>query len=499
MLLRRSLPTRANVVGPRLRRAYPRRPSLGSSRPSRHGFSTPAPVARWPNARWEKPTVTRYANKQTTEQRVMTPEQSEVLRTLERDSFLYFLHETNPTNGLVRDKSLEGWPASIAAVGLALAAYPVGVELGYMTRDDAVKRTLTTLRFFATAPHGPQTDATGHHGFYYHFLDMQSGCRAGRCEVSSIDTAFLLAGMLAAAAYFQQDNAEEDEVRRLADALYRKADWQWMQNGAAAVSHGWTPERGFLRYRWHGYDEALILYLLGLGSPTHPLPPESYTAWASTYKWKKIYGIEYLYAGPLFIHQLAHVWIDFRDIRDEFMRQHDLDYFQNSRHATLVQQQYAIRNPREFAHYDKFCWGITASDGPGPGTAWVDGTQYKFYDYTARGVPFGPDDGTLAPWAVVASLPFAPEIVLPTIQNYDRMKLAAAQDYGYKASFNPTFPVQPQREYGWVSQYNFGLNQGPIVLMIENHRSEMLWSLMRDCPYLINGLRRAGFTGGWLE
>ena len=429
---------------------------------------------------------------------MMTPEQNELLRTLELDSFSYFVHQFNPANGLVRDKSEDGWPASVAAVGLALATYPVGVERGFMTRDDAVQRTLATLRFFARAPHGPAADATGYKGFYYHFLDMETGRRAWRSELSSVDSTFLLAGMLAAAAYFQQQTAAEDEIRRLADALYLKADWQWMQNGAAAVSHGWTPERGFLRYRWQGYDEALIIYLLGLGSPTYPLPAESYEAWASTYIWKKLYDIELLFAGPLFIHQLSHVWIDFRDIRDAFMRGHDLDYFENSRRASFVQQQYAIRNPRGFAHYDECCWGITASDGPGPRTMLVDGVQRVFYDYIARGVPFGPDDGTLAPWAVVASLPFAPEIVLPTIQNYERMELEAARDYGYKASFNPTFPVQPQHEHGWVSPYNFGLNQGPIVLMIENHGSDFLWSLMRQCPYLVTGLRRAGFTGGWL-
>jgi hypothetical protein len=428
----------------------------------------------------------------------MTSEQSELLRTLQQDSFSYFVHQTNPANGLVPDNSREGWPASNAAVGLALAAYPVGVERGFMTRDDAVQRTLATLLFFANAPHGPESDATGHKGFYYHFLDLKSGRRARRSELSSVDTAFLLAGMLAVAAYFQQQTAEEDEIRQLSDALYRKADWRWMQNGAAAVSHGWTPEKGFLRYRWHGYDEALILYLLGLGSPTHPLPPESYRAWASTYKWKKIYDLEFLYAGPLFIHQLSHVWIDFRDIRDEFMRQHDLDYFENSRRATLVQQQYAIRNPRQFEHYDECCWGITSSDGPGPNTFMVNGLKRVFYDYIARGTPFGPDDGTLAPWAVVAALPFAPEIVLPTIQNYARMELAAARTYGYKASFNPTFSVQPKHEHGWVSPYHFGLNQGPIVLMIENHRTDFLWSLLRPCPYLVTGLRRADFTGGWL-
>jgi hypothetical protein len=428
----------------------------------------------------------------------ITPEQSELLRTLQRESFNYFIHQTNPANGLVADKSRAGWPASIAAVGLALAAYPVAVERGFMTRDDAVQRTLATLRFFANAPHGPESDAVGYKGFYYHFLDLKSGRRAWRSELSSVDTAFLLAGMLAAAAYFQQPNADEDEIRRLADALFRKADWQWMQNGAAAVSHGWTPEKGFLRYRWQGYDEALIVYLLGLGSPTHPLPEASYRAWSSTYRWKKIYGIEFLFGGPLFIHQLSHLWVDFRGIRDEFMRQHDLDYFENSRRATLVQQRYAIQNPRGFAGYNECCWGITSSDGPGPQTVVVAGRKRVFYDYVARGVPFGPDDGTLAPWAVVASLPFAPEIVLPTIQNFERMQLKPAGQYGYKATFNPTFPVQPKHEHGWVSPYHFGINQGPIVIMIENYHSGLLWSLMRQCPYLITGLRRAGFTGGWL-
>jgi hypothetical protein len=168
----------------------------------------------------------------------MMPEEKELLWTLQQDSFTYFVHKTNPANGLVLDKSCEGWPASIAAVGLALAAYPVGVECGFMTRADAGQRTLAALRFFANAPHGPAPNATGHKGFYYHFLDMNSGQRAWRSELSSVDTAFLLAGMLAAAAYFQQQTAEEDEIRRLADVLYRKADWKWMQNGEAAVSHG---------------------------------------------------------------------------------------------------------------------------------------------------------------------------------------------------------------------------------------------------------------------
>ncbi len=158
------------------------------------------------------------------------------------------------------------------------------------------------------------------------------------------------------------------------------------------------------------------MYLLGLGSPTFPLPPESYAAYCSTYQWKEIYGRELLYSGPLFTHQLSHLWIDFRGIRDAFMREHGSDYFENSRQATYVHQEYARRNPLEFAGYGEYCWGITATDGPGFETRRVNGIERQFYGYHARGAPYGPDDGTLAPWVVVASLPFAPEIVIPTVR-----------------------------------------------------------------------------------
>jgi len=337
------------------------------------------------------------------------------LKELQRETFGYFLAEANPENGLVLDKTAANWPASIAATGLALACYPVGVERGLMTRPDAIARTLATLRFFWTSPQGPEPDATGFHGFYYHFLDMKSGRRAWQCELSTVDSAFLFAGALAAAAYFDGDASEEREIRALADAIYRRADWQWAQNQGATVTHGWTPESGFIGYRWEGYDEALLLYVLGLGSPTHPLPESSYTAWTTTYRWERCYGHEYLYAGPLFTHQLSHVWVDFRGIQDGFMREKGIDYFENSRRATYVQQRYAMENPRKFAGYAEHCWGITASEGPGPATLKLNGIQREFDDYIGRGVPYGPDDGTLAPWAVVASLPFAPAIVLQAI------------------------------------------------------------------------------------
>jgi hypothetical protein len=416
------------------------------------------------------------------------------LDRLQRDTFGYFLEEANPRNGLVRDSTREGAPSSIAAVGLALAAYAVGTERGFMARAEAIRRVLATLRFLWESPQGEERDATGYRGFYYHFLDMQTGRRAGQSELSTIDTTFLLAGALAAATYFDGSSTEEGEIRRLAESLYRRVDWRWAQNGGLAVAHAWKPERGFLKSRWEGYSEAILLYVLGLGSPTHALPRESYEAWTRTYRWTKLYGHELLYAGPLFIHQLSHVWIDFRGIRDDHMRKHGSDYFENSRRATLAQQQYAIRNPKGFRGYGERCWGITACGGPGPAHRRVDGVERRFYDYKARGIPYGPDDGTISPWAVVASLPFAPEIVLPAIRHLHEGHPKLLGRYGLLGSFNETFEDGPRHGQGWHSANYVGLEQGPIVLMIENYRSGFLWKLMRRCPHLVTGLRRAGFA-----
>jgi hypothetical protein len=422
------------------------------------------------------------------------------LQQLQEKAFAYFAQETNPENGLVLDKTHAEWPASIAATGLALAAYPVAVERGLMTHAVAVQRTLATLRFFRNAPHGPEPDAAGYHGFYYHFLDMHTGRRAWECELSTVDTGFLIAGMLAAAQYFADDTVEQCEIRDLAEQLYLRVDWQWMDAGGGTICHGWKPESGFLPWRWKGYDEALLLYILALGSPTYPLPASAYAAWASTYQWEHSYGIDYLYAGPLFIHQLSHIWIDFRGIQDAFMREKGIDYFENSRRATQVQQLYAIDNPLRFKGYNRKVWGITASDGPGPAVLQIDGVERRFYDYEGRGAPRGLDDGTVSPWAVIASLPFAPEIVLPTIHHcVHGLKLHDKHKYGFRASFNPTFHGQSDSLCGWESPWHFGLNLGPIVLMVENHRSNMPWRLMRGCRWIADGLRQAGFSGGWLD
>lgn len=370
------------------------------------------------------------------------------LDALQRHAFDYFLNETNPANGLVSDKSQPDSPASIAAVGFALAAYPVGVERAWISRSDAIGRTLAVLRFFWTSAQGTDTDMTGHKGLYYHFLDMTTGRRAGICELSTVDTAFLFAGMLAAAAYFDRDSEDEQEIRMLADALYRRADWHWACDGRATVTHGWTPEVGFLPYRWEGYDEAVLLYVLGLGSPTHPLPKESYAAWSSTYQWKKIYDYEFIYGGPLFIHQYSHIWIDFRGIQDAFARDKGIDYCENSRRAAYVQREYAIRNPLEFVGYGENFWGLTASDGPGWTTRRANGIERTFFDYVARGAPYGPDDGTVAPWAVLASLPFAPEIVLPTIMHFQDVYPQVTGEYCFRCSFNLTFQNEADADAG---------------------------------------------------
>ena len=425
--------------------------------------------------------------------------EKELLR-LQKNTFRYFWKETNPKNGLLADNtSGPDVPASIAAVGLALASYVVGVERAWVTRKDAVERTLTTLRFFRNSQQNDSPDATGYKGFYYHFLDVQTGKRRWKCELSTIDTTILLAGALTVAAYFDKETQEEREIRALADELYRRANWQWAQNDGLTVTHGWKPERGFIKFRWEGYNEALLLYILGLGSPTHPLPEESYNAWTGTYRWKKLYDHEFLYAGPLFVHQLSHVWIDFHGIQDEYMRERGIDYFENSRRATYVQREYAIRNPRKFVGYGEDCWGVTASNGPGPATRKVKGIVRRFYDYRGRSIPFGLDDGTLAPWAVVASLPFAPEIVLPTLRNFKDNWGEMMSQYGISCSFNPTFPSKENKHVGWISGGHFGLDQGPVILMIENYFSGLVWRLMRHCPQIVTGLRRAGFAGGWLN
>ena len=422
-----------------------------------------------------------------------------MLDVLERQAFGYFARATNPRNGLIADSSREGAPCSIAATGLGLAAYVVGVERGFLPRREAAVRTLTALRFFRDSPQGEEADATGYRGFYYHFLDMQTGRRVWQCELSMIDTAILIAGALTSGTYFSNATSDEREIRELARFLYERIEWPWAAADGPVVRMGWRAGGGFLSYGWEGYSEAMLLYILGLGSPTHPLPEESYGAWTGSYQWENLYDIDFLFAAPLFIHQVSHIWIDFRGIQDAFMRAKRSDYFENSRRATVIQRQYAMRNPLWFKGYGENCWGLTAGPGPGFSRRRAEGgIERQFYGYVARGVPFGPDDGTLAPWAVAASLPFAPEIVLSALRHYQDMYPETLSEDGLLSSFNPSFDTGDGTGRGWLSPEHLALDQGPVALMIENYRSGLLWRLMRECPAIVDGLRRAGFRKGWL-
>jgi hypothetical protein len=420
----------------------------------------------------------------------------QTLDQLQRAAFGYFLQAVNPANGLIADTSRENSPVSIGVVGFALSAYPVAVERGWMARADAVERSLATLRFFHDSDQSGSPKATGFKGFYYHFLDMHTGARVWRSELSIVDSALLIAGALTAGGYFTANTAAEIQLRELVEVLYRRVDWRWAQNGGTTINHGWKPESGFLHYGWDGYNEAIVLYVLALGSPAHPIEGDCYQAWTATYQWEHLYGYDFLYAGPLFVHQFSHAWIDFRGIRDRFMREKRCDYFENSRRATEVQREYARRNPHGFAGYDENCWGLTACDGPSNQLPELANERRRLFGYAARGVPYGPDDGTLAGWAPLASLPFAPEIALCAagnmLQRYPEM-LSAQR---FVSSFNPT--LSSADGGAWVSAGHFGLDQGIVVMMIENHRTQLIWRLMRDCPYIGAGLRRAGFRGGWL-
>ena len=416
-----------------------------------------------------------------------------LLDALQRSAFDYFLEQFNPENGLIADTSRDGSPVSIAVVGLALSSYPVAVEHGWISREDAVQRSLVALRFFKGSDQSGQPDSTGYKGFYFHFLDQQTGKRVWRCELSMIDTAMLIAGALTAAMYFDADTSTERELRKLVDELYRRVDWRWAQDGQAAINQGWKPESGFLKYDWEGYSEAIMLYVLALGSPTHPV--DCYHAWTLTYQWENLYDIDFLYAGPLFVHQFSHAWFDLRGIRDSFMREKGSDYFENSRRAVCIQREYCRINPLGHTGFDEDCWGLSAGDGPNDDQPNVQGERRRLFGYSARGVPYGPDDGTLSPPAVVGCLPFQPEMVIQGIKTQLQRYPTICNDGRLASGFNPGFGA----ERPWVSPGHFGLDQGIIVMMIANHRSELMWRLTQGCSYVIEGLRRSGFRGGWLD
>jgi hypothetical protein len=434
------------------------------------------------------------------------------LDDLQRRTFDFFWETAEPTNGLVPDR----WPSrpfsSIAAVGFALTAYPVGVERGWVTREQATERVLATLRFFSRAPQGPGTaGVTGYRGFFYHFLDLETGLRYETNELSTIDTALLMGGVLFVGSYFDGPGAAEAEIRALAEGLYRRVEWPYFDTDDDGITMAWRPEadRLFGRGRWRGYDESIVLHVLALGSPTHPLGREIWDRYTSTYEWGELHGQEHLGFAPLFGHQYSHVWIDFRGIQDDFMREKGIDYFENSRRATLAQRAYALANPEGWRGYGRDVWGLTACDGPLDGPLEIDGRERRFHTYWARGVAPGDvrDDGTVAPTAVGGSVPFAPEVTVPALAAMrERYGDHLYGRYGFLDAFNLTLttPVATRRGavvpgVGWFDDDYLGIDQGPILLMIENHRSGLVWEVMRRSPHVVHGLCGAGFRGGWLE
>jgi len=439
-----------------------------------------------------------------------TARQTAFLDTLQRRTFDFFWERTNPRNGLTPDR----WPtkafSSIAAVGFALTAYPIGVERGYVSRSQARDRVLTTLKFFWQAPQGEaEAGTTGYKGFFYHFLDMETGLRFERVELSTIDTTLLLGGVLFCEMYFGGDAPAEVSIRAYADSIYRRVDWRWAQARSPFVSMGWHPASGFIEADWQGLNEAMLLLVLALGSPTHPADSSAWRGWTSSYAWGRYYGIDHLGFAPLFGHQYSHAFIDFRGIKDAYMRGKGIDYFENSRRATYAQRRYAVANPGKWRGYGADSWGLTASDGPADVSLKIAGRPRHFLEYAARGASFTEvrDDGTIAPTAAGGSLPFAPEIALPVlVAMREEHGAAIFGHYGFLDAFNETFPGDrvprkgrtiPGR--GWYDTDYLGIDQGPILIMAENYRTGLVWRYMRKHPAIIRGLRRAGFSGGWLD
>jgi hypothetical protein len=400
-----------------------------------------------------------------------------LLDTLQHTAFDYFWNQANPANGLIRDRSTSGSPCSIAALGFGLSAICIGIDHGWVTRDTGRARIQTALNTLWTQPQGPASgdgNTIGYKGLYYHFLDMNTARRTWLSELSTIDTALLLAGVLDTKQYFSTADPGDVQVRALVDSIYGRADWEFMRNLGPGIRMGWKPESGFNNFgTWVGYNEAMILYILALGSPTHPVPVSTWTTWTSGYSYQTQFGQTYVIFPPLFGHQYSHCWVDFHNIRDAYMTTKGLTYFENSRRATLAARAYCIANPGHFMGYGANLWGLTASDDPQVG-------------YQAHGAPPAQNDnGTITPTAAASSIAFAPEVVIPTLHNmYDTYPLLWST-YGFKDAFNLTL--------NWYDTDYLGIDQGPIILMIENFRNRGVWKRMMANAAIQLGLQRAGF------
>ena len=390
----------------------------------------------------------------------LSTEDDRFLDDLERANFLFFWEQGNPKTGMVKDRcnvhnDKAGIAASIAATGFGLTALCIGDQRGYIPSGAALERVYTTLRFL-------WKKLPNHRGFFYHFANPETGERMFDSEVSSVDTAILLCGVLTSREHFRHGGIAE-----LADLIFNRVDWTWLSEDTSLLTHGWTPEVGFLPWRWDYYSELMMIYLLGMGSSAHPLKQETWSAWKRlTFEYD---GIRYIGSfAPLFVHQFSQAWFDFRGKRDKYA-----DYFQNSVTATEVHRRFCVELGKQFPDYSDDLWGITASDSE--------------HGYVAWGGPpaTGPIDGTIVPGAAGGSLPFLPTATLRVLHTIRNRYPSAWSKYGFVNAFNPL--------KNWYDSDVIGLDTGIILLMAENLRTGFVWDTFMKTAEAQRGMERAGF------
>ncbi len=391
---------------------------------------------------------------------VLSSEDDHFLDDLERANFLYFWEQGSPNTGMVKDRcdvraSRQDMAASIAATGFGLAALCIGQQRGFIAKREALERVFATLRFL-------WKKLPNHRGFFYHFANAETGERMFDSEVSSVDTAILLCGVLTCREHFRHP-----AVDQLAELVFQRVDWSWLLEDTSVLGHGWTPEVGFLSSRWNDYSELMMMYLLGMGSSAHPLGPDTWTAWKrTTFEYD---GMRYIGSfAPLFVHQYPQAWFDFRGQRDKFA-----DYFLNSVTATEVHRRWCLELGKQFPDYGEDLWGITASDSQQGYVAW-------------GGPPaMGPIDGTVVPSAAGGSLPFLPGPTLRVLKNIRNHFPGAWCKYGFVNAFNPL--------KNWYDTDVIGIDTGITMLMAENLRTGFVWETFMKTPEARRGMERAGF------
>jgi hypothetical protein len=396
----------------------------------------------------------------TTGRPVLSPEDDQFLLDLEAANFLFFWEQGSPNTGMVKDRSnvhtnSEGVAASIAATGFGLTALCIADQRGFMSSDEILKRVFVTLRFL-------WKKLPNHRGFFYHFANPETGERMFDSEVSSVDTAILLCGILTCREHFRHR-----AVAQLADLIFNRVDWTWLSEDTSLLTHGWTPETGFLPSRWDYYSELMMMYLLGMGSSAHPLKQETWNAWKRlTFEYD---GLRYIGSfAPLFVHQYSQAWFDFRGQRDKYA-----DYFQNSVIATEVHRRFCLELGKQFPDYSDDLWGITASDSE--------------HGYVVWGGPpaTGPIDGTVVPSAAGGSLPFLPEATMRVLKTIRNRYPSAWSKYGFVNAFNPL--------KNWYDTDVIGIDTGIILSMAENLRTGFVWDTFMKTAEARRGMERAGF------